>query len=666
VRTLPAALTAAQRARSRKPYLNVTISNRFPSDVTPIWTNLYDGAEADGPHAAAATTNGYLTRVRISANGLYRNRANPASSPDWSTWTNWRAATRLCAIARYGNNLAAFAVDNATPTLIYLSESADGGANWGAFALAITHSSTVAYIAAARKSNGDLCVIVNDGNNIAAYRRLSTVWQAKVVSTTNLSISGLAMYYEADWNCIVTGQFAWANSVVGRQLFGDGYSQAVGTWSTLLPIVSSIITAYVGYSAPFIDYPNIVRLTFRESYGGVVAYDRIMMTSIPATQDFVNINVWREPIPLAEGHTYGLAICSQPSSPYPFYLCSPRHVDTAPASASSLDVTADVLSADVHETDVLHPSISTIVLDNSSGRYNTLGSGANLAIRKGAQVRASPGYNALKSDGPTFWIVGLHHTYPRKGGVATLTILAADAWSFLARWTAPTTYTFLATKNCFQLAWFLLSRLGFEFSSFGSSPALVNIYPTFVVTAGTTGLAAIRNLFRHVPDVLITRSAFVYAYYPQASDASEASYAYDHNPTTQHEITAIDYHDDLKDANHQRVIAGLLANILGEALDLDDIRLFYASAHQVADPNITTGADATDRAIAEQRRVDIPANADHLVAPVHCGVEVFDTIAITDPRLGLVAAKRRVLAIHLIYRRTTQPVYEHVLTLGAV
>ena len=666
MRTLPAALTAAQRARSRQPHLQVDISNRFPDAVAPIWTNLYTGALPDGPHAAAATSDGYLTRLWVltTTHWLKLNRTNPTSSPDWTSWATWRTLTRLCAIASYGLNMAAVAVDHTTPTTIYLSESTDGGANWSAFALVITHTSTITHIAIARKSNGDLCVIVNDGTEIAAYRRVATAWQAKVVSAIAITITGLAINHDGDWNCVVTGGITGRN-VVGRVLFGDGYSASVGVWSSLLVIVSSIDISNVAYSAPSLAYPDCFRVAFRENYTGTVAYDHIKMSYLPATNDFAD-DAWREPTPVAQDHTYGLALAYVGASPYPIYLCSPRNVDAASVVAYSTDVTADVLSADVNQADIHHPSTSTIVLDNSSGRYDTLGSGANIAIRKGARVAIAPGYDAIHSDGPAYWIVGLHHTYPKKGGVATLTILADDAWSFLARWTAPTTYTFPGTKNVYQIYAFLLGRLGFEAFSAGSSPDFTDLHPQFTITAGTTGLAALRALFRLVPDVLFNRAGFVYCRWPQASDASLIPYAWNHNPATQHEISAADYHDDMKDSNHQRVIAGPLANIIADRLDLADIGLFYASAHQVAASDVTTGALATARAEAEQRRVDIPARADTIVTPVHCGVEPTDPIDITDPRLALSGAKRRVLAVKLRYQRDRQPVYEHHLTLGAV
>lgn len=719
MRTLAGALTTAQRALSRVPYLKTVISTRFANIRNPTWSTLYTGAEADGPHAAAITTDNYMTRLRIEANTLYRQRVDTtAGSPDWSTWTNWRASTRLCAIAKYGLYLWAFAVDNGTPTQVYMATSSDGGSSWSAFALAFTHSSTITHIAAAAKSTTAQCVIINDGTNIAARRCLSSVWQAKVTSTTGLTLTGLACHYIQDWNCLATGADATDAKLV-RQIFGDGYSVATATWGTPLTIVSAAVASTVTFHAPNLAYPDVIRASFRERYTGTGAYDRTMITNMPATADFIN-DQWREPAPFNLDQDYGLAIPF--SSTYIFLTC-PNRVFRGTLASDTIDVTADVIAATITETSLI-PTISTIVLDNSNGQYNTLGSGANAAIRKGAQVQVSPGYDALSSDGPAMWIVGLRHDFPPDGS-ATLTILAGDAWHFLHRWTPPRTYSFPETKNNYQLLAWLLARVAFEASALGStSSALANLYPDFVVhpafdpppyiagydryyvppvlkhkkyylrgrlipavkaKAGhwvstpiyedpppiaahlgdfPSALAAIRRLLERCPDRFIARAAHLYIKWPQASEASAASYAWGHDPASQHELSAATYHDDLMAANHDRVFGGTLGDVLGEALDWTEIPLYYGAARVLADPYLTTAAQASDRATSQQREATIDATADHIQAPVHCGLEVLDVIDITDPRRGLSAAKRRVRALTLHFQRGDPPVYDHVLTLG--
>ena len=129
MRTLPNALTDAQRQRSRRPYMDVEIAARFPGIRTMIWDNLYAGAEPDGDHDAAISTDWYITRLHATyaANNLERQRVDlSADPPVWTGWSLWRAATRLCAIAQTGLDLWAFAVDNGTPTRIYMAASTDG------------------------------------------------------------------------------------------------------------------------------------------------------------------------------------------------------------------------------------------------------------------------------------------------------------------------------------------------------------------------------------------------------------------------------------------------------------------------------------------------------------------------------------------------------------
>lgn len=674
MRMLPSALTAAQRRPSRKPYMNVEIAANFPGIRNLIWDNLVTNSNT-GPHDTEISTGGYMTRLWVIAGPQLRNQytdimADPIS---WSGWAPMRSNTRLCAIAATGMNLWAFAVDDGTPTQVYLSESTDGGSSWGAFSLVFTHSNTITTISAAVKwGTTDLCVIVNDTSEIAAYRRLSSVWQAKVLSSISSTITGLAIEYEADWDVVATGD-GGTDAFVASLIFGDGYSQAVGTWSSRRDIAAAVLTANIAYSHPNLAYPDVFRATFREVYSGTVAYDRIMHTNMPATADYVN-NLWREPIPLLPDKVDGLCLTAAPLYPWPLFLTAPGRVDEASLTIPYVDVTADLIVADLHDSSPDHPTVSKIVLDNAHGRYDTLGSGDNLAIRKGSVVRCSPGYYTpddttyprVASSGPESWIVGIDRNYPKKGGSATITLHLGDVWTFFQRWVAPTTHTWLGTKNWFQLLSFLCARLAFEFSSAGSSSSTFDRYPDFTITAGTTGLAALRSLFRFVPDLFFSRGHFLYVRYCEASDPTDAEYAYQPDRTSQHEITAADYRDALKDSNHQRAFCGPDGDILGEAIDYADIALFYASARHHADPNADTGPRATTRAEAEQRKVDIMSPiADRIITPVHCGVELYDIIELTDARIGMTAEKRRVLHIHTVYRRDRPVVYEQTLTLGA-
>jgi hypothetical protein len=66
MRTLTAALLAAQRSRSAVPYLKVTAADRIGGIRRLAFSRLYTGSEADSHHAAAMPGDGSLLRARAS------------------------------------------------------------------------------------------------------------------------------------------------------------------------------------------------------------------------------------------------------------------------------------------------------------------------------------------------------------------------------------------------------------------------------------------------------------------------------------------------------------------------------------------------------------------------------------------------------------------------
>ena len=74
------------------------------------------------------------------------------------------------------------------------------------------------------------------------------------------------------------------------------------------------------------------------------------------------------------------------------------------------------------------------------------------------------------------------------------------------------------------------------------------------------------------------------------------------------------------------------------------------------------------------RRTDAPllhhalteARSDEITAPLHCGLQLWDVISVTDAGAGLVAAKRRVAGIEMRYSTGERAVYEERLALQDV
>jgi len=143
MRSISGTLAAAQKARVRRPYLLVSVSDRHAGIRRLRWTQWYAGTEADGGHAAVVAADGSLTRARFDGTTLSRSRVTtPVIGSSYGSWSVWSAPVtpkaNLIAFAKAGSTLWAFIVNNATPTQVYAATSADNGATWGAFALAFT------------------------------------------------------------------------------------------------------------------------------------------------------------------------------------------------------------------------------------------------------------------------------------------------------------------------------------------------------------------------------------------------------------------------------------------------------------------------------------------------------------------------------------------------
>ena len=669
MRSISGALAAAQKARIRRPYLLTTVSDRFAGIRRLRWTQWYAGAEPDNGHAAIVAADGSLTRARFDGTTLYRSRVTtPTSGSTYSSWSAWSAPVtplaNIIAFAKAGSTLWAFIVNNATRTQVHASTSTDNGVTWSAFALAWTSGANVEGLAAAGKSDGNVVVISHGPNpNLDAWRWNGTVWTGYAGPTTPFH-HGQTVFHSGDWNVIAAQEDATAAIPIWKitqYIFGDGYSQAPNTWSSGVVIHSAISASGISLHAPHAAKPDVARATFRQQFTGTVAYDRTHQTNQPATAAYADA-LWREPVPLNITALWGVAISYDATQ---VFLTTARYVYQAPIADSITDITARVVSADLYETGGA-PALSELVIDNADGAFTTPGSGAAVALTKGAEVHISPGYDAEASAGPAYYVEAITHVY--EGGRALVKITLAPVWAALARHRFPRALEFAAaTKNIFGQLQYLLARVGYELSSSGASAASANLYPPLALPPGTSALTAVRRVLDRLPDRINARGEFLFLNEPLAADAADATYG---QPLTTEDqaIHAATYTDALKDANHLQVFAAADGTIVAEDVDYTETALLYSAPRQRADPYLTAGADATARAAAEQRRQTIDTTrGDTITAPVHCGLEVNDIIAITDGRHGLSAAKRRVLSLRTLYRRGPggKARYDHVITLGA-
>jgi hypothetical protein len=652
MRTLPAPLLAAQRSGSAVPFLKVTIADRIGGIRRLAFSRLYTGSEPDGYHAAAMPGDGSLLRARASAGRLYYQRVpNPGGGGAFASWTDLEAAANAgVAVCAEGSRALLFFVDPGGAVL-KVRESTDNGATLGAAVTVATASGAVAWLAADVKSNGDALLVYSVGATVYSVKRTGGAWGSPAAWTNTVaSTSGLACYYQGDWNTAICQTNSAGDAFVSTAIFGDGFSQAANTWSALREVTRASAGSNVSFRAPFLSQPDTYRLTFVEKYTGSAAYSRPYHTYSPATADFAS-NLWREPVPFDVTSDFGQAIAFSATAAW---LSTPSGVWSASLTASPLDVTADVLEAATDDRPF--GGHCRIVLRNDGGRYFSLPQ----QIKSGAEIRISPGYlttsGAQASDGPAYWIESIERR--SSGGEATLVLEARDAWSLLDQWIARRQYTWAAgERNVFGILQFLFARAGLEFSSAGSSSTAANHYPAFTVHPGDSGLTAVRRLLATVPDAIFVRGEFAFLTEPLASEATDYAYG------TNHALLAGRYADDTPATNRAQVFGDA---VFGERFDWPAVQSTYDRLRQVDDRNLTRVAQAETRADAVLRASALAGTTGEITVPVNCGQELYDVIEVTDASAGLTAARRRVLGLALRYSTGERPAYEQRITLGAV
>jgi hypothetical protein len=578
MRSLTPELLAAQKSASAAPYLKAVASDRIGGIRRLAWSRLYTGSEADGYHAACMPSDGSLIRARVTGGRVYYQRvAGPGPGSDFSSWTDIDAAASAdVALCADGSRVLLFYVD-AGGLAIKVRESTDSGATLGAAATAVTGSGAVTWLAADVKSNGDACLLYSVGATVYTVKRTGGVWGASAAWTNSAaSIAGLACYHQGDWNATVCGTDAAGEAFAWTAVFGDGFSQAGGTWSALREVSRASAGTGVAFRAPFLSRPDTYRLSFVEKYTGTVTYNRPCLSHSPATADF-SLNLWREPVPFDLATDFGLALAFSASAAW---ASTPSGVWTAALNEAQLDLTADVLEAETDDRPF--GGRLRLVLRNDDGRY----SGLPAPLHPGAEIDLSPGYvtsnGPQASDGPSYWIERVARR--TGGGEATLVIEARDGWSLLDTWQARRQYTWAAgARNVFGILQFLFSRAGLEFSASGASSASTSLYPAFTVHPGESALTAVRSLLNMVPDVVFLRGEFAFMTEPLASEAPDYAYGVGHRIVTGR------YAEEGAAANRAQVFGKA---VFAERFDWAGIAATNDRLAQVLDTNLTTVAQA--------------------------------------------------------------------------
>jgi hypothetical protein len=203
-----------------------------------------------------------------------------------------------------------------------------------------------------------------------------------------------------------------------------------------------------------------------------------------------------------------------------------------------------------------------------------------------------------------------------------------------------------------------LGFVGLDLSTAGeASSELSNFYPTFTINPGEDGRGAILHLLAKVPDYLYWDLGVAYAKEFSTSEGSDYSYG----GAGEHIILEGRYGSCALDFNHVEVFGA--SDSFGEAVDFSQIGLLGHRLRKLFDYAYDNNSECASRAASELRYQQVKGERGEIVIYPNVGQELFDVITITDSRVGLTSALRRVIGIQEEYD-AEKGVYRQILELG--
>ena len=386
-----------------------------------------------------------------------------------------------------------------------------------------------------------------------------------------------------------------------------------------------------------------------ERYTGAGGYQRPLMFNTLAGAPYT-ANSWRDPIPFPAAAPYGIALAAGGGS---LWLSAPSGLWQGAIDAAACDLSADVLWLSMRESP--QGGVVEAALRNDDGRYDGVGA-SNAAFREGSELRVSPGYTTPAGDevsaAPTFWVTGWER---RVGGAQRLLVLhAADGWALLSAWRARRQYSWAPGEAAMaSILGFLLQRVGLGLQSANPSQAMLTHCPAFTVHPGETGAVAVRRLMAMAPDLLLFRGREAHLRLPQPTNGVDYTFG------SYHPLHQVRHTHSALDATRVQVFG---AAGVGEALAWREMPLLGERLRQIHDLNQDTLAKAQTHAAALLDRLERERVSGELLAPPNCGLELHDVVEVHAPGVAA-AARLRVAALELDYRRIGAPRYQQKITL---
>lgn len=673
MRPLSDRLRVAQQAETSEPYVEAVLRDQWGNAQRLRWSRFYDSmTEPDGPIAAVIAGDGSLIRARTAGGMLHVSRVPaPGADSHYGIWTTLNAVAvgSGVALVLYQGQPALFYVHTDGDTLRW-RRSIDDGASWDGFQN-ITNDGAAAkrHIAAAAQGNGgsDLLLLWSEGDGVVYRSRYNGLsWGARTAWNNSLSaVTGLAVrWYAGDFGVLVAGRGALPeeNPGVWACRYGDGGTATPNAWGALRTVASATAGSGWSFEGPSLDVSQLRwRAFFVERYEHTIAYRRVQAASMDGLAS-MNVDAWQEPVAFdyEAPFSYGTAFAAAGTVGW---LVTPRGIWRGEAWAG-LDVSEHVVEASVRTDE--NGSVVRLALDNEGDRFAQAGEGALRLLQPGVRLDLNPGYRTgaeppaadreVSSVPLGYWVESLaFETGPRP----LLILTARDGDWLMQRWRARRQHIADGRIVASALGR-LLSSMGLagpvELSAEHPSPEFNALQILFTIHVGESGATAVQRLMDKVSDKWTWRGGTLVVRNPW--DATAPSYAFGEGA---HAIVRGRYERRARRVNWSRVQG---TGVFAESFDFGAMADAGEATATTLDAGLNGDFATLARANAVLRGDEVASMVDELeVFGVHCGIELWDVVSVTDPGAGLVEAPRRVSGYAWRYQGGR---YSMTLSLGRV
>jgi len=617
-------------------------------------TRWYEGTEPDGPAGAACPADGSLLRAYIDPGDGALHLQRVAAPSALAAYDAWSALGTVEVGAGVGLHAAGAYVALAyyDGTDVRVRFSADSGATFAAGSTVAVVGGVTA-VACAVRADGSAAIAWATGGVVYAVRRTGTgSWSSPAAWSESLgSVNALAMSDDADWCVFVSGEDADGNAGAWTTRLGSGLGAPPGVWLPLTRVILAAPGTDVSYRATSVGLAGASRLALVESYAGTGAFDQPMLTTAIGGTTFDD-QLWRDPVPIAQGSTFGVAITGVGSSAY---LVTSSGVWHASIASAAVDLTAAVL--DVRYESTASGERLTATFDASEVELEQL--------HAGAEITFEPGYVSSEgvevAGGRVLWVTEVEHV--RREGRSTVTVKAEGAPARLREWHAPRQLVWAAGDSTILLIATEIARLaGVRILTSVPSVAATTLTPAFTVRAGESAATALHRLFDRTEDVLLERGSAVIVAAAEPDEDPLVEFVAGGADADAFTSTAMGVIDEMVGPSWARVLG---EGVAAQAVDLEGLARGGSVALAV-DEAVTGAGIAADRAAAILRRGALEREHGWIESAVHPGIERGDVVAVTDAALNLDDAHFRVTSVRIDYARRSRGRFQMRLGLGAV